>query len=250
MRDAFDEKLNGQKIMSEFLSSPLITQELADKVIAANKDYRGFENDAEEIQFRTKSVDRNISRLKVNLSEGADYDTMESHFKDLNSKKMFWKTAATILPEDSSVVSASKKYNDFSKTVGSFEEVKTTSKAFQNEKLASKTMPSAVIRDAKIESIFKTAFNNESKSTNWDRTLLKVNITDRGWTIIRNKLTGAILGRKHFAAIVFKDNKKGTCRLYINYHIYQQYNGSGYNSFATGKSNMASDDFLCENINK
>ena len=250
MRDAFDEKLNGRKIMSKFLSELIITQELANKVIAVNKDYRGYDNDVEEIQFRTKPVDRNLSRLKVNFSEGADNETMENHFKDLNSKKLFWQTAATILPEERSVVEASKKYNDFAETVGSLEDVKKTSKTFQNEKLANKKMPSAVITDAKIERLFKTAFNNESKDTNWDRTLLKINITDRGWTIIKNKFTGAILGRKHFAAIAFKDNKKGECRLYINYHIYQQYNGSGYNDFATGKSDMASDSFLCENINK
>lgn len=250
MKNAFDEKLNGQKIMSKFLSEPIITQELADKVIAANKDYRGYGNDVEDIQFRTKSVDRNISRLKVQLSEGAHNETMGSHFNDLNSKKIFWQTAATILPEEPAVVSASKKYNDFAKTVGSFEDAKTTSKAFQNEKLTDKKMPKAVISDVNLESIFKTAFNNESKDTNWDRTLLKVNITDSDWTIIKHKYTGAILGRKHFAAIAFKDNKKGECRLYINYHIYQQYNGSGYNDFATGKSDMASDSFLCENVNK
>jgi len=236
--------------MSKFLSESTVTQELADKVIAANKDYRGYSNDVEEIIFRTKSVDRNLSRLKVNLSEGAHNETIESHFKVLNSKKLFWQTAATILPEDAAIVSASKKYNDFSKTAGSFEDVKSTSKAFQNQKLADKKMPTAVITDTKLESIFKAAFNNESKDTNWDRTLLKINITDRAWTIIKNKYTGAILGRKQFAAIAFKDNKNGECRLYINYHIYQQYNGSGYNDFAIGKSDMASDSFLCENVNK
>lgn len=250
MKDAIDEKLNGQKIMSEFLSTPQVTQELANKVVVASKDYKGYNNDVEEIQFRTKSVDRNISRLKVNLSEGAHNETMESHYKDLNSKKLFWQTAATILPDDNAIVSASKKYINLSNTVGSLEDVKTISKSFQNQKLADKKMPVAVISDANLERIFKTAFNNESKDTNWDRTLLKVNVTDRAWTIIKNKYTGAILGRKHFAAIAFKDNKKGECRLYINYHIYQQYNGSGYNDFATGKSDMASDSFLCENVNK
>lgn len=249
-RDNFDKKINGQKIMSKFLSASIVTQELADQAIAANKDYRGYSNDVEEIIFRTKTVDRKLSRFKVNFSEGTHNETMESNFEDFNSRKLFWQTAATILPEESLVISASKKYNDFANTIGSLEDVKTQSGAFNNQKLANKKMPAAVINDAKLKSIFKTAFNEESKNTNWDRTLLKINITDRSWTIIKNKYSGAILGRKQFAAIVFKDNKKGECRLYINYHIYQQYNGPGYNAFATGKSNMASDDFLCENINK
>ncbi len=250
VRDNFDKKIEGQRVMGEFMSAQIVTQELADKVIAADKSFSSYSTDVSQIVKSTEVVDRNLKRFKVNFSEGSHNETIENQYKDFNSRRLFWQTAATILPEESSVITASQKYNNFSKIIGSIKDVKAKSSTFNKEKLMNKKMPVAAINDAKLKSIFKTAFNNESKDTKYDRTLLKINITDRVWTIIKNKFTGAILGRKHFAAIVFKDNKNGECRLYINYHIYQQYNGSGFNAFATGKSNMASEGFLCENINK
>jgi len=247
-RNSFDKKIEGQHIMGEFMSAQIVTQELADKVIAADKNYRSFNTDKSQIIKSTEVVDRNLARFKVNFSEGVHDKTMESHFKDFNSRKLFWQTAATILPDESSVIAASQKYNEFGKAIGSLDDIRAKSAAFNKKRIANKRMPKAVVRDAKLEAIFKEAFVNECKASKWDTTPLKINIVDRDWTIVRNKITGVIIGRKRYAAIALKDNKKGECRL-VDFHIYQQYNGSGYNAFAKGTSTVST-EILCENINK
>ncbi|WP_323789328.1 hypothetical protein [Psychroserpens sp.] len=248
-RDKFDKKIEGQKIMGEFMSAQIITQELADKVIAADKSFSSYSTDVSQIIKSTEVVDRNLARFKVNFSEGSNDETMENQYNDFKSRKLFWQTSATILPEESSVISASQKYNDFAKTIGSLDDIRAKSAAFNTRRIANKRMPSAAIKDVKIENLFKKAFDNESADTNWQRTSLKINLTNRDWVISKNNLTGAILGRKRYAAIAFKDIKTGKCKLISDFTIYQQYNGSGYNEHAQGTS-MVSTEILCENINK
>jgi hypothetical protein len=248
-RNNFDKKIEGQKIMGEFMSAQIVTQELVDKVIAADKSFSSYSTDVSQIIKSTEVVDRNLARFKVNFSEGSHNETMENQYKEFNSRKLFWQTAATILPDESSVITASQKYNDFAKSIGSLEDVKSESAAFNKKRIANKRMPSAVIKDANLDHLFTVAFNNESNDTGWKRTILKINQTDRNWRINKHKITGVILGRKRFASIVFKDLKTGTCRI-VDYHIYQQYNGSGFSTHAKGTSDMSTSEFLCENINK
>ena len=247
-RDNFDKKIEGQTIMGEFMSAEIVTKELADKAIAADKSYETYDIDKNQIIKSTEVVDRDLARFKVNFSEGTHDKTMENNFNNFNSKKLFWQTAATILPDEISVITALQKYNEFAKTIGSLDDIKNESASFNNKKTASIRMPEAVIKDAKLEAIFKESFAHECKAKNWDTTPLKINIVDRDWTIVYNKYTGAILGRKRYAAIGLKDNKKGICKL-IDFHIYQEYNGSGYNAYAKGTS-TESIEILCENINK
>lgn len=248
-RDNFDKKIEGQKIMGEFMSAEIVTQELADRVIAADKSFSSYRTDINQILKSTEVVDRDLARFKVNFTEGTHDKTMENNFNDFNSKKIFWKTAAIILPDESSVIAASQKYNDFAKTIGSLDDVRSESAVFNKKRIANKRMPAAVIKDTNIESLFKKAFDNESTDSNWERTSLKINLTNRDWVISKNNLTGAVLGRKRYAAIAFKDIKTGECRLISDFTIYQQYNGSGFNAHAQGTS-MVSADILCENVNK
>ncbi len=248
-RDNFDNKIEGQRIMGEFMSAQIVTQELADKIIAADKNFSSYSTDVSQIIKSTEVVDRNLTRFKVNFSKGSHNETMESQYNDFKSRKLFWQTSAIILPKEISVINASQKYNEFSNTIGSLKDVKAESAAFNKDKIANKRMPAAVVIDAKLDTLFKVAFNNESADTGWKRTILKINQTDRDWRINKHKITGAILGRKRFASIVFKDVKTGECRI-VDYHIYQQYNGSGFSAHAKGTSDMSTSEFLCENINK
>lgn len=80
-------------------------------------------------------------------------------------------------------------------------------------------MPKAVVINAALEAEFKEAFINEG----WNETIIKINITNREWDIIRHAVSGAIICRTQSATIVAKQN--GNCILYDFYHkaaIYRQ----------------------------
>jgi hypothetical protein len=248
-REKLDNKVSSQKALSEFVSANMVSPELAKRVINAEKNFSGFDNYEEQIVFRTETVDRNINRFRANFADQTNSEYVVDAFESFESEKLFWETSNKILPRNTSISEANQKFQILANEIGSLSELQSQVNVQRGVKLANKKMPAAVIHDSGIEKLFRDAFSAESKNTNWDRTLMKVHITDSNWTVIRKEFTGVIVGRKHFAAIVFKDNATGNCKLYINYHIYQQHNGSGFSNFTTGKSNMASDDFLCENVN-
>lgn len=248
-REKLDNKVSSQKALSEFVSANMVSPELAERAIHAAKDFAGLDHYEELITVRTKIVDRNLDRFRVIFADQTNSEYVISTFERFQGEKRFWETALQIVPDDQSISVANQKYQQLSNEIGSLSDLQSQVNAQRVTKMANKRMPPAVMSNSAIEKLFMDAFNAESKNTNWDRTLMKIHIIDRDWTVIRKEFTGVLVGRKHFAAVVFKDNTTGNCKLYINYHIYQQHNGSGFSNFATGTSIMASEDFLCENIN-
>jgi hypothetical protein len=125
--------------------------------------------------------------------------------------------------------------------IGSEDQVSLKMKKNYEEKIKNKKMPAAVMVNAGLESEFKKVFTNSFK----DLTIIKINIIAREWTIIRNEISGSILGRKHSAAIAVK-TKEGNCALYY-FHIGQQYTGSGYGISAENARSFDG-EIACENV--
>jgi hypothetical protein len=124
---------------------------------------------------------------------------------------------------------------------GNEEQVALKIKKNYEEKIKNKKMPAAVMVNAGLEAEFKKVFTNSFK----DLTIIKINIIAREWTVIRNGITGVILGRKHSAAIAVK-TKEGNCALYY-FHIGQQYTGSGY-GLSAENARAFDGEIACENI--
>lgn len=255
-KEQYYVKVDANNKMTEYVRSSYLSKENAEELSKIDVSQLKMEVHRKNmVSYTETALERSgddykgvIDRFRVKVGNSYSGEA-EKAYEDFLNKKRYYDYAVKFFPGEKVLEKVQRKFQSLFDELGGLENVKKTAKENAIKELATVRVPAAAIKDSKIENLFKIAFNNESKDTNWNRTLLKVNITDRSWTIIKNKYTGTILGRKHFAAIAFKDNKKNECRLYISYHIYQQYNGNGYNDFATGKSNMASQGILCENIN-
>lgn len=173
----------------------------------------------------------------------------EKAYEAFLDQKRQYDYAIKLFPGEPILEKVQKQFQSLFDELGDIETIKKAAEAEGVKTLANRRMPAAVIKDANIESLFKKAFDNESVDSNWERTSLKINLTNRDWVISKNSLTGAILGRKRYAAIAFKDVKTGKCKMISDFTIYQQYNGSGFNANPQGTS-MVSSEILCENVNK
>jgi hypothetical protein len=124
---------------------------------------------------------------------------------------------------------------------GSEEQVALKIRKNYEEKIKSKKMPAAVMVNTGLEAEFRKVFTSSFK----ELAIIKINIIANEWTVIRNEITGAILGRKHSAAIAVK-TKEGGCALYY-FHIGQQYTGSGY-GLSAENARAFDGEIACENI--
>lgn len=124
---------------------------------------------------------------------------------------------------------------------GSEEQVSLTIRKNYEATIKNKRMPAAIIVNTGLEAEFRKVFTNSFK----DLTIIKINIIAHEWTVIRNEITGAILGRKHSAAIAVKTSE-GNCALYY-FHIGQQYTGSGY-GLSAENARAFDGAIACENI--
>ena len=103
-------------------------------------------------------------------------------------------------------------------------------------------MPAAVVKSEAVEAEFREAFAAEG----WGETIVKIHILSRDWSVLRNNLTGVILGRIQTAAICAK-KKSGECILY-EFTIRQDHTGGGYSGTSRRHSHgVIEAEFLCEN---
>lgn len=255
-KEKYYANVDANNIMSDYVRSSYLPREDAEalsKIDVSQLDmdkYRismvggtetAIERNGDEFQG---VIDRH--RVKVGNSYPGEAEKAYERFLD---QKRYYDYAVKFFPGELVLEKVQKKFQSLFDELGDIENIKKEAVANGVKELGSRKIPEAVTNNPNLKKIITQAFNDESKNTKWDRTILKVNILDKDWTVIRKELTGVLIGRKRFAAIAFKDNKTGKCLMYRSYHIYQQYNGSGYNSFSTGTSNMTSVEVLCKNIN-
>lgn len=188
-----------------------------------------------------------IDRFRVKVGNSYPGEA-EKAYEDFLDKKRYYDYAVKFFPGEPVLEKVKRKFQALFDELGDIENIKKTAKANGIKELAAVKMPAALLKDAKIERLFKTAFNEESKNRNYDRTLIKINLIDKDWIMVRKEFTGVLLGRKRYASVGYKQNNSGKCIMFRAYEIYQQHNGSGFNSSLTNVSNIAATEILCENI--
>lgn len=243
--DAHYDRVEYEDYMHAFVTSAEPSEQTIEnvkKVDISKIDMNKFKG---HVMSSADNIDFVVKTLKRDLEFG------QSHAIDrYESIKQYWEISSGFYPDEPKITEAKNKINNLAKEIG-FSSKENYLNNVQNQKdiaLANKQMVPAVKTDKTIEALFVEAFNDESKGLNWDRTILKINLTSKDWVTINKSITGVIVGRKQFACIVFKDNTDGKCKMYRDYHIYQEYTGNGYSHTPHGRSEMASEDFSCSNI--
>lgn len=162
-------------------------------------------------------------------------------YRDIIGIETYWSAAKKVFANVAEAGQVQKLAAAALQRMGTEEQVALKIQKNYEDKIKNKKMPAAVLVNAALESEFRKVFNNSFK----ELTIIKINIIAREWTVIRNEITGVILGRKHSAAIAVK-TKEGTCALYY-FHIGQQHNGSGYGLSAENARGFDG-ELLCSNI--
>lgn len=163
-------------------------------------------------------------------------------YRELLGYAAYWNAAHKLYPAMKEAADVHQLALEALVALGSMDNVLAKAKARKLERLKNTFMPKAVVVNAALEAEFKEAFLNEG----WDETIIKINITSREWSIIRQAVSGAIICRTQSAAIVAKQ-KNGNCILY-DFTIKQQYTGSGYSSISSRYTHgVYETEFYCEN---
>ena len=189
-------------------------------------------------------IDRH--RVKVGNSYPGEAEKAYERFLD---QKRYYDYAVKFFPGEPVLEKVQERFQSLFNELGDLENIKRTAKNNGTKELEAVEMPVASLSDTKIENLFKTAFDDESKNRKYDRTLIKINLLNRDWVMVRKEFTGVLLGRRRRAAISYKEIESGRCVMYESYQIYQQHNGSGFSNLTTGSSKMAGTEILCKNIN-
>ncbi|MBL7912056.1 MAG: hypothetical protein JNJ41_13440 [Bacteroidia bacterium] len=186
----------------------------------------------------TKSL---ISEIKKNI--GTKYFTRKvkavSFYCKLQSYQIKYNCYRKLFGEKPELVTVCEDINKEIKAIGTKEELVALAEKNNIEEIKNRQMRPAVRNDEVIEKEIRNALKDK------DGTILKINLLDKDWRVVRNELTGIALSRaQDFHMAVKKSN--GKCVLY-DLILHEDFDGtkylSGYVSgYGTGW------EMLCENV--
>lgn len=243
--EAYYERINMDNYMNEFVRSAEPDEQTIVNVMKVDPTQIDMEKHKMLVISAADNIDFVEKILRRDLGNG-----LSSAFDRYESIKQYWEICSGFYPNESRIIAAKGRIFAIEKDLGFSDKASylAKSEAINEARFSQKQMPVAVRSDAAIEALFKRAFEDQSKRENWSRTLLKINLRNNDWQIVNHKVTGAILGRKQYAAIVFKDNNDGKCKIYTAYELYEQYTGSSYSSTPSPVAQGGCDFFPCENV--
>jgi hypothetical protein len=237
-----DSKLapNAEEILSDYKqkTDAFIATGAADRIQQA-KDYNRY-IEPKNISYERVGLEDVLKKMDGYVRSSVEADGALVNYYAIKKYEIYWNALEKAMPDDSEVRSNATLARKYAAGLPSVGEIKSAVEANNKASLASVKVPSAVRKDAGMETQFRNAFNAQG----WNETIYKINLMDNDWHIERNSLTGVIIGRYQTAAITTK-NANGDCILYT-FSIMQEYNGSGYQSTARRYGHNAS-YMACEN---
>lgn len=237
-----DSKLspNAEEILNNYKqkTDAFIANGAADRIQQAKEYNRYIE--PKNISYERVGLEDVLKKMDGYVRTSVEADGALVNYYAIKKYEIYWSTLEKAMPDDVEVKSNAVLARKYAAGLPSVGEIKSTVEANKKASLASVKVPSAIRRDAGMETQFRNAFNAQG----WNETIYKINLLDSDWHIERNSLTGVIIGRYQTAAITTK-NSNGDCILYT-FSIMQEYNGSGYQSTAR-RSGHNSAYMSCEN---
>ncbi|MEO7983217.1 MAG: hypothetical protein ABI688_03945 [Bacteroidota bacterium] len=158
----------------------------------------------------------------------------------------YWDAAQKVFPEEIAYADMYKKLNAAAEKMGSLEQVAAVAAKDALEKIKNTKLPAPVVMDANFEKLILESFDRYFAAKNVKA--VKSVLTQDGWTIVRNSLTGIVMGRERSAKMAYRSNE-GKCYLLDDYiFIHQEYVGNSFTNTKVVFNGLFGSEMLCENV--
>lgn len=195
----------------------------------------------------TNSTERELNKIESSLKEIRDRSGMEYLYYTIQFHQAFWDAAQKVFPEETSYINMYKKTAASFTGMGSLEQLYAKAEVNRIEHIKNTKLPAPVIKDANLEKVLTNGFNKAYGAAH-NVSALKAVLTQSGWTILRNTLTGIVTGRERSAKLAYKGSD-GKCYLLPDYvFIREDYVGGSFINTLAVFNGLDGEEMLCENV--
>jgi hypothetical protein len=193
------------------------------------------------------NTDRELDKIDGYLKDAREKTGMQYIYYTMQYHSAYWDAAQKLFPEESAYANMYKKVNAGISKLGSLEQLYVKAEANRIEYIKNTKLPTAVVKDAKLEKILTDGFNKAYGSSR-NVSALKAVLTQNGWTTLRNSLTGIVIGRERTAKLAYKGSD-GKCYLLDDYiFIREDYVGGSFINTVAVFNGLFGSEMLCENV--
>lgn len=219
----------------------LLSMDYTDALIKKGRYAKG------SISGKLPAADRELGKIDGALKEVRDKSGMQYIYYTLQLHAAFWDAAQKVFPEESSYASKYKEVNAGIAKLGTLEQLYAKAEVNRIEYIKNTKLPVAVVKDANLEKVIINGFNKVYGSSR-NVSGLKAVLTQNGWTILRNSLTGIVVGRQRTAKLAYKGSD-GKCYLLPDYvFIHEDYVGNSFINTGAVFNGLDGEEMLCENV--
>jgi hypothetical protein len=219
----------------------LLSMDYTDALIKTGRNAKG------NISGFKNNTERELDKIEGTLKDARDRSNMEYRYYTIQFYQAFWDAAQKVFPEENSYADIYKKITAAFTGMGSLEQLYAKAAANQVEHIKNTKLPAAAVNDANLEKVLTNGFNKLYGAAH-NVSALKVVLTQNGWTILRNSLTGIVTGRQRSAKLVYKGSN-GKCYLLPDYvFIREDYVGGSFINTVAVFNGLDGEEMLCENV--
>ena len=219
----------------------LLAMDYTDALIKTGRNAKG------NISGFKNSTEREMDKIDGILKDARDKSNMEYRYYTIQYHQAFWDAAQKVFPEESSYADMYKKATAALTGMGSLEQLYAKAEANRIEHIKNTKLPAATAKDANLEKVLTNGFNKVYGASR-NVSALKAVLTQNGWTILRNSLTGIVIGRERSAKLAYKGTD-GKCYLLPDYvFIHEDYVGSSFINTGAVFNGLDGEEMLCENV--
>lgn len=219
----------------------LLAMDYTDAIIQKGRYAKG------SIAGKLAGANRELDKIDGYLKDVREKTGMQYMYYTLQFHAAFWDAAQKVFPEESSYADMYKKINSGITKLGSLEQLYAKAEANRIEHIKNTKLPAAAVKDANLEKVITNGFN-KVYGTSRNVSALKAVLTQNGWTILRNSLTGIVVGRERSAKLAYKGSD-GKCYLLPDYvFIHEDYVGSSFINTGAVFNGLDGEEMLCENV--
>lgn len=189
-----------------------------------------------------------IKKLETDINKAKDEGGL-FYYRELIGVEVYWTAAIRIIKNVPEAAEVQQLAAAAIQRIGTEQQLTDKIAAKQRELFKNRKMPAAVKKDADLEQKFKIHFAKvlAGHEKYKDETIVKVNIVQSNWVIIRNQYTGVIVGRSISAAIATK-KADGRYFVYDFANYVEDYEGGKYINGKCDQSFQWPQEILLENI--
>jgi hypothetical protein len=219
----------------------LLSMDYTDAIIKKGRYAKG------SISGKLAGADRELDKIDGYLKDAREKTGMQYIYYTLQLHAAFWNAAQKVFPEESSYAAMYNKVNAGITKLGSLEQLYAKAEANRIEHIKNTKLPAPAVKDANLEKVITNGFNKVYGASR-NVSALKAVLTQNGWTIIRNSLTGIVIGRERSAKLAYKGSD-GKCYLLPDYvFIHEDYVGSSFINTGAVFNGLDGEEMLCENV--